>query len=107
MPRYILKIPDTKMKTEWYMEWSTVVDAPVTYGMSLDEFKSYYEKEYGRKGMLDLPQRIERVEKYGSSCHFDTDGIAHYFNYNRAGDKETKLSKKEILTKYCHNRPES
>ena len=53
--------------------------------------------------MKELPQRMERVEATRSSCHFDSDGIDHYFNYNRAGDNETTLTKDEILEKYCRH----
>lgn len=48
MPRYIIKIKDK------YFEWSTIVDAPVTNGMSLTEFRSYYQSEYGEDAMKNL-----------------------------------------------------
>lgn len=57
MGRYILKIKDH------YLEWSTVVDAPVTFGMLLPEFKEYYRDEYGRDGYRELKHRLERVEE--------------------------------------------
>ena len=48
MPRFIIKITDEKDNKDYYMMWSTVVDAPVTYGLSLDEFKEYF-KEWANK----------------------------------------------------------
>lgn len=93
MPRTIIKIKDK------YFEWSSIIDAPVTYGMTEEELRQYTEKEYGRKGVEALPERLARVEKVGTSeltanCLQDTIG------YNRAGPKETKLSAREIYRKY-------
>lgn len=39
MGRAIIKLNDGKR--DWYLEWSTVVDAPVTYGMSLKGLKAH------------------------------------------------------------------
>ena len=44
-----------------------------------------------------LAQRLKRVEKQGSSCLHDTDGIEHYFEFNRAGENEATLDKEAIL----------
>lgn len=93
MPRYILKLD------EWYFEWSTIVDAPVTYRMTLNEFKEYYREEYGRQGMQDLPARLTRVEKQGTSAYPYTTAD-QLIQFNRAGDGETNISKELILEKY-------
>jgi hypothetical protein len=100
MPRYIMKITDEKENKDYYLLWSSVVDAPVTYGMSLDEFKEFYKGEYGDDGMLGLNDRLERVEKTGTSAalYNSTDS---FFEYNRAGENETCLDKEGILDKYC------
>lgn len=63
MPSFIIKVKDEKFNKDYYMEWSTIVDAPVTYGMSLDEFKEYYKEQYGIKGMEGLEDRMTRVEE--------------------------------------------
>jgi len=82
-----------------HLEWSTIVDAPVTYGMSLTEFKDWYILEYGRSSIDDLNQRLERVEKTGTSAFdFSLDSI---LSCNRAGPKETELTKEELIEKYC------
>ena len=103
MPRYIVKME--KDGTEAYMEWSTIVDAPVTYLLPLQEFKDYYRDEYGRHGMKDFEYRMGRVEETGISAH---DGVREYdslWRYNRAGENETQLTKDEIWQKYYVNRP--
>lgn len=52
MPRYICKLQDGD--TAYYMEWSTVVDAPVTFGMTLEEFMEHYREEYGKRGLMEM-----------------------------------------------------
>jgi len=93
MPRYIVKIKDK------YFEWSTVVDAPVTYGMSLDEFRQYYQAEYGNDGMHNLDERLERVEAKGTSSQLDKD-LKECIGFNRAGKNERQLSIEGIYKKY-------
>ena len=90
-------------KRDFYLEWSTVVDAPTTFGMSLDEFKDFYRQEYGNQEMQQLPQRLERVERTGSSEHGKT--LDDVLIANRAGKNETEISKAEIFRKYCIERP--
>lgn len=98
MPRYICKIASNDQS--WYLEWSTVVDAPVTFGMSLDEFKEYYQDEYGRSGMYELDKRLERVEAKGTSAHI-YDSVDEVISCNRAGQKGSSLSKQQIIDVYC------
>lgn len=93
MPRYILKLD------EWYFEWSTIVDAPVTYGMTLEVFKTYYQYEYGNQGMEKLPARLERVEEFGTSA-FPTQTAKELITFNEAGENGENLSKDLILEKY-------
>jgi hypothetical protein len=103
MPQYIMKIHDDKCDKDYYLIWSTIVDAPVTYGMSLEEFKQYYQAEFGKSGMERLKERMERVRKTGISAHPPFANYERYFESNRAGDKETRLDKEGILEKYCRN----
>ena len=93
MPRYILKLD------EWYFEWSTIVDAPVTYGMTLEDFKNHYRFEYGKQGMKGLPARLERVEESGTSA-IPRQTADELITFNRAGDMEANLSKELILKEY-------
>jgi hypothetical protein len=97
MPRYIVKLDD------WYLEWSTIVDAPVTEGMSLDDFRAHYLRQYGLQGESQLFERLERVEKNGTSALDETlDGI---LSCNRAGPDEAELTKDEIIKAYCLGEP--
>jgi len=103
MPRFIIKL-DGEIG-ERYLEWSTIVDRPVTYGMPLEEFKEYYRDEYGKQGMWNLDERMKRVESKGTSeLDDDLDGT---LKHNRAGPDETFLTKEEIYQIYCVDRPQS
>jgi len=93
MPTFIIKIKDL------YFEWSTISDSPATLGMTLDEFQDYYRAEYGRRGMRELPERLERTEKKGTSA-FQDDSVEDTIFHNRAGDDEETLSADEIYEKY-------
>lgn len=97
MPRYIVKLED------YYLEWSTIVDAPVTYGMPLEEFKEYYQEEYGLDGMRYLAERLKRVEAKGISSRIHS-SVENLLTVNRAGENGKDISIKEIIEKYCHNR---
>ena len=93
MPKGIIKIKDK------YFEWSTISDAPTTYSMSLEELHEYIKEEYGNVGLKDLPERLERVEKWGSS--FITENLNDTIRFNRAGDNEDNISKNKIYEKYA------
>jgi hypothetical protein len=100
MPRYIVKLNDGNR--DYYLEWSTVVDAPVTFGVSLEEFKQGYQEQYGTEGMRALAERLVRVEKKGTSdlLHGSVDEL---LQFNRAGKGETCLTKEQIIDAYCVN----
>ena len=84
------------------LEWSTEIDAPVTYAMTLEEFNEYYRKKYGDEGMKELPERLERVERTGSSGYNHT--LDWLLEYNRAGEDQTPMSREDIIA-YCLERP--
>jgi len=96
-----MKITDDRTNIDYYLEWSTIVDAPVTYGLILDEFKKYYKQEYGEQGMKELPERLKRVEENNIGAYPPFDNYSSYFEHNRAGENETTLNKEGILKKYC------
>ena len=99
MPRIICKVQDGD--TPYYFEWSTIVDAPVTYGMSLDDFKAHYRDQYGEDGMRGLDDRLKRVELKGVSSMMDDDSLQDLVAYNRAGEDETCLTLEQIVEWYC------
>jgi hypothetical protein len=89
MPRFIVEIrnPDDESDRR-LLEWSTVVDAPVTYGMTEAQFRASYREEYGSRGMLGLDARLERVRQHGTSC-VEPCTVEYLTAGNRAGPNET------------------
>lgn len=82
MAHFILRL-EKGGHTPCYLVWSTIVGAPITYGLPLWEFKRHYRDEYGREAMRGLPERLKRVEKSGTSSTIDTrdETLASYENY--------------------------
>lgn len=95
MGRFIVKLH------EHYLEWSTITDSPVTFGMTLNDFVEYYKAEYGRHGQHDLEMRLECVEEHGSSAYENCYWLPNLFRGNRAGPNETELAEEEIYRAYC------
>ena len=101
MGRFILKIKDEIFNKDYYLEWSTVTDSPVSFGMELEEFKKYYISEYGEASRHGLEERLERTNRNGSSGYSPYDILEEFFESNRAGDKGESIGKEEILELYC------
>lgn len=102
MPTYIMKLQ--KDHKDYYLEWSTIVDAPLSYGMSLEDFKIYYERKYGSDEMGYLQERLDRVDKYGTSS-VDGFSVEELISCNRAGTNEGELTKQEIIKRFCYDMP--
>ena len=102
MSQNIIKLKDSNTSTEYYLIWSTIVDAPITDGMSLDELKTWYKRRHGTQGMKDLPERLSRVEKTGTSSRVES--LADLISVNRAGKNQGEISLEEIINIYCLNK---
>lgn len=94
--KYICKI-NTGGKDR-YFEWSTVSDAPITYGMSIEEFRRYYQRTYGEEGMQWLEKWMPNIEAGG--CSFPGVTLDELIRSNRAGTNEKKLTKRQLIVKY-------
>jgi hypothetical protein len=104
MPRYIIKITDPIDNTDYFMEWSTIVDGPITYGCSLEEFKEYYKGEYGNHGMETFDLTINRVMKHGTSGHPHFNSFERLMDFNRLGENGEKTDLYGVLNKYCRDK---
>lgn len=98
MANYIVKIPHNGK--DYYLLWCTITDSPATHGASLNALKKYYEREYGERGLLDLSERLERVEKKGVSSHIH-DNFEELIECNRAGDEGEELTMQQIIERFC------
>ena len=85
---------------EYYMLYSSIVDAPKTFGMDLKTFRDYYQFEYGASGMQMLDSRLERVEEKGTSST-TYDSVFEQLMLNHAGPGENFLTIDEIRRAYC------
>ncbi len=61
MGRFIVRV-DKEGHEPRYMEWTTVSDTPMSFGMPLEEFTEYYREQFGVRGLKELDQRIERAD---------------------------------------------
>ncbi len=105
MARFIVKLEHEGV--EAYMEWSTIADAPGTYLMELDEFLEYYRLTYGTNGVAELPARLERADRTGTSSRGPDSTAAHVLECNRAGPNEAELTEAEIWQQFYVDRPEA
>lgn len=92
MGRYIAKLGD-----DAYCEWSTIVDAPVSWVVSRESAVA----EWG-------PTRVERADRNGTSI---LDGYPagntpeEIVRGNRAGPDESVLTAKQIIEAYAEANP--
>lgn len=98
MSRLIIKIE------QWYFEWSTVADAPTTKGMELPLLAYHIAESYGEEGLHDLPMRLARIQKTGTSS-IDGTTVDDLLVANRAGPGETCITKEQLLAQYVPTRP--
>lgn len=99
MPHYIVRLtgPDRR---QHYLIWSTLIDAPVTRGMSRSELMAYCRRTYYGVESVALTSRLARLDAKGTSSIHDAcaeDTVRH----NRAGPGETCLSVPQIIARYC------
>lgn len=92
MGRCIVKIKDR------YFLWSTVVDAPISYGMDKHDIKMFLLRSinYITAEIIDIS--LERADENG--CSFPQESLEEILMCNRAGDDETELTAEEIYDKY-------
>lgn len=82
-----------------YFEWSTIVDAPVTYSMTKEKLNDYIKEEYGNSGLRSLNESIDMCNKYGTSFKGGGD-VYDVIKSNRAGLNESELSYDELYNVY-------
>lgn len=101
MPKPIIKLEHNGESR--YAEWSTILDAPSTWLMTRDQFEAYYLHWYGTDGAADLPGRMLRVERTGTSSMIG-DTLEDLLSVNRAGPDEAMATVEEIWERYSEER---
>lgn len=98
MPRCIVKL-----KEDTYVEWSTIVDAPVTYILTRKEMLKYLDERYGTVSFEENRERLDRTDKNGTSFHEMTHA-EELICSNRAGENEEKITLEQILERYDYGK---
>lgn len=99
MAKFFIKINDGKR--DWYLHWSTVVDAPTSRGMSYEELKKYVEEKDGENGLKLFDSNSKNFDRTGTSSPGIT--LDDLLCHNRAGVNETTANKEEILNGFCYD----
>ena len=90
-----MKLPD-----ERFVEWSTVVDAPVTYSMSQEELTKWHREEFGRRDHeANFQDRLQRTIESGTSLR-PPQSAKDAVVGNLAGVDEAEISLDEIAARY-------
>lgn len=71
-----------------YLVWSSIVDAPITYGITKKQLLQFWRTEYGRSGVEDLERRLAAGRTKTVDC---------MVSCNRAGKDETRLTTEQIV----------
>ena len=94
MPTYIIH------KDGVYNFYSSVVDTCMfVSGLTLDQVKQWYKEEYGNHGMRDLPERLDRAHRKGTSCRLHSN-LREFLVCNRAGKDEAELPYEEFVEQF-------
>lgn len=83
MGRWLIKFDEDR-----FLEWSSIVDAPITMMMTRKELEEHVRNFRGSEGLDRLAERIERA--VGPET----------IGWNRAGPNERRLTAKEIEEQY-------
>jgi hypothetical protein len=96
MPKFLVKLADNE-----YVEWSTVVDAPVTPVMDREQAiaASYRRIRGGREVERReyAAERVARTDRNGhSALWLDPEPVEEIIAGNRAGEGETELTLEQL-----------
>ena len=90
-----------------YLNWSTIVDAPITYGMTLPELEEYVKERWGTEGLKELPARIARADSERRSSSLERGYTKESLvRNNGAGPGESCMTEEEIIEWYCRKQTE-
>ncbi len=103
MPSTTCYLKDTDGTEYWFL-WSTIVDAPTTFGMTEKEYEQDYLYQFGQRSKLDLEQAMVRARQKGCGF-FGTTSLDDLMNgRNHAGKGGQRLTKEEIIEWYLRKK---
>lgn len=84
-----------------FFTWSTIVDAPITFGVSREEYEEDFRIEKGLDAFVhELPARMERALAKGTSS-MSHGSLEDLVGHNYAGFGGTRLTFEQIIQIYC------
>lgn len=98
MGHIVVKIGDDR-----YLVWSTVVDAPITYGMSRGEMKEHLSERTPVELDLALEQaerRLVRADDHGTSSMMGHESAEELMTFNRAGPGKSCLPVEDLIRQF-------
>lgn len=97
MPRIVAKFATPA--GDRYLVWSTIVEAPITFGMELDDLVDWISEQMGKDYAEQFVEtRIPRIERTGTSTG---EAVTELIRLNRAGLGETRLTLEQIIDFFC------
>lgn len=86
-----------KLGPNQYVEWSTIVDAPITYIQTRDEHAQYLREEYGKSYEDHIEARLARTDRNGTSWRGRDVSLEDQLECNRALPGEKHATLEEII----------
>lgn len=89
-----------------YLVYSSVVDAPITFGMDKSELIAFFKEEMGRLHVVSVSfkRSLERVDKCGTSLMLDK-SAEETLEGNHAGPDGECLTPEEVYKAYVLREP--
>ena len=114
MPTLAIKLTDPRDHRDWWLRWSTIVDAPTSPALSKEAFARWLREELRRDcpwhaeipdwdlflTHTTLPKLLATVERHGTSYPALYRGAAQVIWANRAGDGEMWLPLEGLIDAY-------
>lgn len=79
-----------------YLLWSQNTDRPVTSLMTAGELRDFVMRSYGYEELKELPERMERADRFGTSSRTGT-RTASLLEHNTAGPKGGRVASEEAM----------
>lgn len=94
--RCIIKLK--KDDQEWYLEWSSTIDAPITFAMSKEEMTIWLRKQ--RWFDFEIENLMKQLDKTGCGLP-NVKSVEDLIKDNRAGENKECLTYEQIVEKFC------
>jgi hypothetical protein len=106
MSEYVLRLH--KDGRDYFLRWSSVVDAPITPGLPEDAFLTYCTEHRDRLAVsLDFDEAVELAKRPcgTSDTYVPPMDVVDVVEGNRAGAEEEELTLRGVIMKYAREEP--